>query len=395
MTAAASHASDPAAGPGPDGEEAADHASRRARAVEALDDLDALLVTRAPNVRWLTGFAGSSGALLLHRDGRAVLATDGRYAERAAATGLEVALDRSDDWLDEAIAGVHRLGVEAHGLTWERARRLADQWSTAAVEPAGRLVEGLRLRKDASEIAALRRACAITAQVLGELLPALEPGESERSVAARVEHALRAHGAEDRAFPTIVASGPNGAHPHHEPGDRVLAEGDFVTVDAGARVAGYHADMTRTVAIGEPPRRLRTAYEAVRAAQAAGVEAARAGAVPGEVDAAARAVLARHELAEACVHPTGHGVGLEVHEPPILRAAQPEARRDVPAGESVPEGGSVPTGAREGKLPDPFATLLAWSTITVEPGVYLPGLGESESRTRCWSALTAPRSSPP
>lgn len=334
------------------------HRPRRDAARAALAESDAaadgLLVTHPPNLRWLTGFVGSNSTLLLRADGRDVVATDGRYAEQAAGLGCEVVLDRSDRWVADVAKGLSRLGVEGHVLTWERVRGLEDVLGDRPeIVAAGRLIERLRMTKGDDELAALRRACAITADVLSTLLPRLAPGETEASVARRVEDALRDAGADDRAFPTIVASGPNGARPHHTPGGRELAAGDLVTVDAGALVDGYHADMTRTVAVGEPHPRLREAYDVVQRAQAAGVAAAVAGTPPTEVDRAARDIIAEHGLGEWFVHGTGHGVGLELHELPLLRA------------ESAAAAG---WGADVAALPDR-------STVTVEPGVYIPDLG--------------------
>ena len=322
-------------------------AARRTKLREGLEDLDALLVTRAVNVRYLTGFTGSSASLLVTADAD-VLRTDGRYVEQAAeqSPDLEIAVDRGDEWLAKRLGPGVRLGVEDHDLPWARVRQLEAAVEGVVLEPAGARVERLRQIKDSGELSAIAQACRITAETLTRVLAAVQPGTTEREFAARVEAGFRDAGAQDRAFATIAAAGPNGARPHHEPTDRAIAAGDLVTVDCGALVHGYAADMTRTVAVGAPPaeQRLIAVHDAVRAAQTAGIEAIVPGATAGDVDAAARSVLADAGLKDAIAHPTGHGLGLEVHEQPILRS-----------------GG--------------VATLQPGMAVTVEPGAYLPGIG--------------------
>lgn len=323
-------------------------AGRRARLRERLaaHEADALLVTEPVNVRWLTGLVATRAALLMGPDGE-VLCTDGRYADQARAVAADVPLvvDASDAWLVEAVPDGVTLGVEGDRVAWARVEGLRRRLPHVRVVDAGGLVETVRLSKDADERALLASACAITADTLRTVTAALRPGMTERAVARMVEDGFRDRGADDRAFATIVASGPNGARPHHLAGDRAIAAGDLVTIDAGALVDGYHADMTRTVAVAAPPvERLAAVYEAVRRAQSAGVAAVRAGVAAEDVDAAARDVLVAEGFGDAMVHPTGHGVGLEIHEPPILRR-----------------------GAT--------ATLPAGAAVTVEPGAYLPGLG--------------------
>lgn len=320
-------------------------AERVERVRSALGDLDALLVLAPANVRWLTGLVASRAALLVGRTAD-VLAVDGRYAEQARALPgtVEVVETRGDGWLAERVTAGARLGFEDDHVPWGRVEALRTALEGVELVPAAGRVEAERVVKDAAELALLGRACAITAAALSATFTELRPGLSEREVARLVEDALRARGAEDRAFETIVASGPNGARPHHRAGDRRLAAGDLVTIDTGALVGGYHADMTRTVALGRPEARLVEAYEAVQAAQAAGVAALQPGVAAEEVDAAARRVLVDAGLEDALRHATGHGVGLDIHERPVLRRG--EAAR-------LPEG----------------------AVVTVEPGAYLPGLG--------------------
>jgi Xaa-Pro aminopeptidase len=198
--------------------------------------------------------------------------------------------------------------------------------------------------KDETEIALLARACAITCEAFAGVLPAIVPGRSERELAVLVERAMIDRGAEAVAFPTIVASGPNGAIPHHSPGERAFAAGDLITIDCGARYGGYHADMTRTVALGEPAGWQREIYELVAAAQRAGLDAARPDADVADVDAAARDLIRDAGHGDHFQHGLGHGVGLEIHEAPTI--------------------GYGRTGKLGSRVP-----------VTVEPGVYLPGRG--------------------
>lgn len=360
------------------------HAARRARlaARVAEQDLAAALITGPVNVRYLTGLASSNAALLVHAgdataaggvaaDGTtAVLCTDARYAGTAArlCPELEMIVARPvvATLIDRAIAaGVRRLGFEAQHLTVEAYHDLTETGPNAgsaagsatrpvadpptgpgrlALVPLGRPVEALRSVKDDDEIALLARACEITDQVFADVLPLLRPGSTERAVAVALERRMVDLGAEGPAFESIVASGPHGAIPHHSPGDRPFERGDLVTMDFGARYAGYHADMTRTVAIGAVADWQRDLYHLVASAQSAGVRAARPGADITAVDAAARTVIDDAGHGADYPHGLGHGVGLEIHEAPLLG----------------PD--------RTGKLADRIP-------ITAEPGVYLAGRG--------------------
>lgn len=306
----------------------------------------ALLVTSPPNIRWLTGFSGSAGRVLLGRDGPPMLVTDGRYELRAAreAPGADVVLDRTWDWLPAHTTPGERLAVEADDLSWSTVQQLAamlDDVELVAVDAA--LSTG-RALKDTEEQDRLRHACAITTRAFDQACGWLAPGLTEREISRRLHDELLDLGADGTAFPSIVASGPNGAVPHHDPTDRALDTGDLVTMDFGALVDGYHADMTRTVAIGEPSSALRRLHGVVRAAQQAGVEAVRPGATTQSVDTACRQVISDAGHADHFVHGTGHGVGLLIHEEPFL--------------------GATTAG-----------TLKSGMAITVEPGVYVPGLG--------------------
>jgi Xaa-Pro aminopeptidase len=320
---------------------AADRAARL-RGAMAAADVGALLVSGRADVRWLTGFTGSSGVAYVDAH-RLLLVTDGRYAERAAdeAPGAEVVLDRTWGWLAEHHPAGAPLWLDAADVAWATALELAEDHD---VRPCRGLVAGLRQIKDDAELAALRRACAVTDAAFADLCGWLAPGAAEREVARRLVRALEDLGADGPAFAPIVAAGPNGSRPHHEPGDRPIARGDLVTLDFGALVDGYHADMTRTVALGTPAPPLRRLHDVVGEAHRAGAAAVRDGAEVRDVDRAARDVVAAAGHAGHFPHGLGHGVGLAVHETPFL--------------------GPSATG-----------TLADRMTVTVEPGVYVPGLG--------------------
>jgi Xaa-Pro aminopeptidase len=302
-----------------------------------------LLVTSEANVRYLTGFR-SSNTVLLVESGRVRLCTDSRYTAAAKLVpGVEV-VDIGRDLfasLAELLDG--EVAFEAEALTVAAFEKLST--GGASLVAAGGLVERLRAVKDAGELAAIRSAAEVTNEAYRRL--AAEPfgGRREVDLAWRMRELFHELGAEDEAFPTIVASGPNGALPHAEPSERVVQDGDLVVVDAGALLGGYCADCTRTFACGEPADRLRDAYAVCLAAQEAGLAAVRAGALAREADAAARDLIEAGEFAGLFGHGLGHGVGVEVHEAPNLRAE---------AGETQLEAGNV---------------------VTIEPGIYLEGLG--------------------
>jgi len=327
------------------------HAARRERAQQKIADLgaDAALITSLPNVRYLTGMVSSNAALLLPAAGPGVLATDSRYAEAAArdCPDLELIVERVIDTALASLAAARGLGTvafEAQVMTVERHAEVAALDGGPVLVPSGRMIEELRMVKDSGEIALLARACAITGEAFEAVLPQVTAGRTEREFAVLLERAMIDLGAEALAFDTIVASGPNGAIPHHVPGDRAFAAGDLITVDCGARYGGYHADMTRTVALGEPAAWQREIYEIVATAQRAGVAAATVGTDVRTVDAAARDLIADAGYGGDFGHGLGHGVGLEVHEAPTI--------------------GYGRTGTLGDRVP-----------VTVEPGIYLPGRG--------------------
>ena len=284
-----------------------------------------MLVTRLVNVRYLTGFTGSNAALLVTADD-AVLATDGRYITQAEqqAPDLERVIDRqcATALVERARKdGVARLAFEAHDVTVELHETLRSTGEGVELVASGQLVEQLRSVKDDDEIALLRQACAISDRALTDLFATIAPGRTEREIARDLENRMLDHGATGIAFETIVATGPNSAVPHHRPTDRAVTAGDLLKIDFGALYEGYHADCTRTVVVGaEPADWQREIHDLVRAAQRAGRHALAPGADVRQVDAAARAVISEAGYGEAFSHGLGHGVGLEVHEAPLINA---------------------------------------------------------------------------
>ena len=321
------------------------------RARLADEGVDGLLVTHAPNVRYLTGFTGTAGVALVLPD-ETVLVTDFRYATQAppevgAIARVEIAEQDVWDRVVRLLTPRGRgfaVGFEEDAVTVGGARRLAELGSGVDFRPMGGMVEALRLRKDPAEVAAIRQAAALASDALATALPAIRPGVTEVAIAVALESALRRAGSEWHPFPTIVASGPRSALPHARTSTRVVEPGDLVLVDFGARVDGYCADLTRTLVVGRADERQRVVYELVREAQAAALAGLRAGLEGREADALARGVIEARGFGDAFGHSLGHGLGLEVHEAPRLSRANTS---------HVPED----------------------AVVTVEPGVYLPGWG--------------------
>jgi Xaa-Pro aminopeptidase len=332
------------------------HATRRAalRGLLRAADVEALLVTDLVNVRYLTGFTGSNASLLLHVDGDVLsrFCTDGRYTTQSAVQvpDLDRVIDRAGPVAlatASADLGVTRLGFESDAVTVDAHAALVEAAGEAVVlHRAPGLVARLRLVKDDDETAALRAACAAADAAFTDLIAGggLRAGRSERDVAYELETRMRVHGATGPAFETIVAAGPHSAVPHHRPTDASMRRGDLVTMDFGARVGGYHSDMTRTVVVGRAAGWQREVYDLVAAAQVTGRAALAPGTPVVDVDAAARGVIAGAGYGDEFVHGLGHGVGLEIHEAPLLG----------------------PTGSGD---------LAAGMVVTVEPGVYLPTRG--------------------
>jgi Xaa-Pro aminopeptidase len=315
-------------------------------------ELDAMLVTDLVNVRYLSGFTGSNAALLILADDETpVLATDGRYRTQAAAQSpdTEIVIERAcgPHLAARAAEGkVRRLGFESHVVTVDGHAMLQKAAADTQLVRAAGMVEALREVKDAGEIALLRLACEAADAALMDLVESggLCQGRTEKEVGRELESRMLDHGADGVSFETIVAAGPNSAIPHHRPTDAVLAAGDFVKIDFGALVCGYHSDMTRTFVLSPAAQWQLDVYDLVANAQGVGRDALVPGVSLKDVDGASRHVIAAAGYEGNFGHGLGHGVGLQIHEAPGISASA--------AG-----------------------TLLAGSAVTVEPGVYLPGHG--------------------
>jgi len=324
---------------------------RRERLVALLAEnkLDALVVSSAPNVRYLSGYSGSNGAMLISA-GTATLFTDPRYQIQAAGeTDCQVMVVRGP--LLERLAAVARrrrlgkLGFESSRISYQEFQTLNDGLAPRAhLEPAAGMVERLRCVKDADEIEGIRRAMDIAVRAFEQAVRRIRLGMSEADLAAELDHRMRTGGAQTPAFDTIVAAGPRSALPHAQPGASRLKAGQLVLIDMGAMAGGYASDMTRMLYLGEPTRKAQRMYDAVLDAQLAAIATVRPGVSAAKVDRVARRVLRGHGLEKLFVHSTGHGVGLEIHEAPRLGR-----------------------GSRD--------QLVSGMVLTVEPGVYLEGVG--------------------
>jgi Xaa-Pro aminopeptidase len=335
-----------------------------------LAGIDALLVTHLPNIRYLSGFAGSAGAVVVTAS-RCVLIADFRYATTARALvaarskgslELQVPERGYDEAIVRALQNVDagRVGIEAAWLSVSRfnwlSSALASGGSSQEAPPGGRvtltpterILEARRVIKDDVEIACLREAARRLSIVGRQVRSFVREGRSERTIAGDIEAAIRGAGFERPAFDTIVASGPNAARPHARPGERAVRRGDLVVLDFGGVYDGYCVDLTRTLQVGAPEPALVQMVDVVREAHAAAIAAVRPGARPSEIDRAARDVLVSHGLGEAFGHGTGHGLGLEVHEDPRI-AKLPSALPDIPVAPGM--------------------------VFTIEPGAYVEGLG--------------------
>ncbi len=338
-----------------------DHARRlsRLRSELAENDLDCLLVTHLPNVRYLCGFTGSAAVLLVSARGT-VLFTDGRYRTQAreevqaasVVVGRNSPLVAAAEWLGarrkdwagrSLLSSPASAGIEPESITAGMRDRLARALKgKARIRPAPPLVERARMVKDATEILRIRRAVELGASLFRVACRKIRPGVSEVEVAAAMEYEARCGGAEGMSFATILASGKRSAIVHGRASAAHIPRRGFVVCDFGVILAGYCSDRTRTVHVGRPPREARQCYEAVLEAQQAAIAEVRPGVTAGEVDGAARRLLGKRKLARYFTHSTGHGLGLEIHEAPRLAAGQTQNL----------EPGMV---------------------ITIEPGVYVPG----------------------
>ncbi len=328
-----------------------DHKRRLKRLRQSLPAhrLDLLLVTHLPHIRYLCGFTGSAGALLISPR-KAVFFTDGRYMAQAKneVQGARVVIAKKPPLAAaaESLAKTSDpavIGIEGDHLTVAEHARLARLLPKGfRLKSAPALVEQERLVKDRDEIELLRSAVMLGASLFDVALKSIRPGVREIEVAAEMEYAARRAGADAMSFETIIASGERSALPHGRASEAKIPANGFVVCDFGVILTGYCSDMTRTVSVGRPQDEARRLYEAVKSAQQAAVESVRPGVSVGEVDGAARRVLQREGLGRYFTHSTGHGVGLEIHEAPRVAAGQTDVLRP----------GMV---------------------ITIEPGAYIPG----------------------
>lgn len=334
-----------------------EHRLQRLRGVLAERDLPGLLVSAPVNRRYLSGFTASYGWLLITQAGAFVL-TDSRYliqAGREAPGFAPHQIINPGKTLPEVVLelgrelGLARLAFEAaHTSVADYERLAAGLGAAVTLVPTEGLIEELRTIKDATEIAAMRRAIAITDEVMEAVVPQLRPEHTEREAVWLFEQALREAGAEGPSFPIIVAAGPNAALPHHRPGDDLLGAGRTIIIDMGAHLDGYNADLTRTIVIGQPDESFWAIYNTVLEAEQRAIAGVRPGVRAHEVDAIARDLITAAGHGEHFGHGTGHGIGMNVHETPFIRWTTP--------------GGTS-------------AELAAGIITSIEPGIYLEGWG--------------------
>jgi Xaa-Pro aminopeptidase len=312
--------------------------------------IDALLITSPANWYYLTGFTGESGALIVSRKGTTLI-TDGRFMVQSRAEMSGVRIFQQKHSLFES-AGEFSRDSRFRRVGFDPTQITVGQFGSLRKAAGGRVrwvptpgkVENLRMRKDPAELAQMRRAAIVAGEVVQSAISLLKPGIRESEVAAEIEYQMRKKGASGPAFETIVAFGARAALPHARPTAKRLRKNELVVLDLGVILGHYCSDITRTVYVGRAPKRIRLWYRAVLEAQTAAIAAAKSGAACGDVDAAARQVLAGYHLEHLFVHSTGHGLGLEVHEDP--RVARGQKKRLEPG-----------------------------NVITIEPGVYSGGIG--------------------
>jgi Xaa-Pro aminopeptidase len=325
------------------------------RQILADSNLDAMVISQPENRRYLSGFTGTRGVLFISPE-QAILATTFVYFEQARKQSPAFDLVRfqrefAEVWPDLVTkissaqqCRARRVAFESAHLTVSEHGKLAAGAGNVELVPTEGVVEGLRAIKDEDELDIIRKAVALADAAFTYAVEFIEPGMTEREVAWELEVYMRTHGAEKVAFDLIVGAGPNGAMPHHEVSERGIGEGEPIVMDLGARVAGYHSDLTRTICLGQPDERFIEIYDLVLRAQLAAEAVVRAGIVAGEADNIARQVIAEAGYGEQYGHGLGHGVGLAVHEEPFIRQ-----------------------GAEEMLKPG--------MVFTVEPGIYLPDWG--------------------
>lgn len=322
---------------------------KRLRAELQSRNLPAMLITYPVNRKYMTGFTGSSGVVIVTAD-HAYLITDFRYRTQAPAQAKHYEVIEQQPKVTDTIldvlrqCGVDEVGFEQDHVSYSDYVNYREQWTGIQLTAVQGIVERLREVKDEAELQIMREAADLADRTFSHLLGWIRPGMQEREVALEMEIFMRRHGASSSAFDTIVASGERSALPHGTASDKLLALGEFVTFDFGAYYRGYCSDLTRTIMLGQPTERHREIYDIVREAQAHALEQIRPGMTGREADALARDIIARYGYADQFGHGTGHGLGMEIHEAPRLS-----------------------------KLSE--TVLVPGMVVTVEPGIYIPGFG--------------------
>ena len=318
------------------------------KSVLAEQGLDGILITRLSNVRYICGFTGSAGSCIITPNDNYFI-TDGRYMEqsknevkgfeRFVDYGTHIEIAQRNNLIPKGL----KMALESDFLSLSLYNQLNELFPDVKWENTKMILENLAAVKDKSELEALRTAVEITDRGFGEVIQFIKEGITEKEIALELAMRYQKYG-EGEAFDTIVASGPNSALPHAKPGERKLQKGDFVVIDSGAKYAGYHADMTRTVVIGEPTEKHHEIYEIVKKSQQAGINATQAGVACKAIDDATRNVIASAGYGDKFIHSTGHGIGLEIHTFPRLSQQSEEILKEN-------------------------------NVVTIEPGVYLTGWG--------------------
>lgn len=312
-------------------------------------DLPALIITNAVNRRYISGFTGTAGTVLITED-EAIFYTDFRYTEQATQEVPHMkVVEHGADVLNEiaqllTAKNIKRLAFEPQHTSFEQYEKYREKFSSVTLIPEGQMLEQMRAVKDDQEIAIMKEAAQLADRAFIHILDRIKPGVTEREIALWLEYFMRENGADGTSFTTIVASGERSALPHGVASEKRLASGDFVTFDFGAYYNGYCSDITRTIVLGKGSSKQKQLYDIVLEAQMHAVENIRPGMTGREADALARGIIEKHGYGDRFGHGTGHGVGMEIHESPRLS----------PRDETILQPGMV---------------------VTVEPGIYIPGFG--------------------
>ena len=320
--------------------------------------IDGIYITNITNVRYITGFTGSAGSVLITND-KAYFITDGRYTEqsRQQIQNCEILITQKTHidciFTNKLIPSNTKMGIESNHITLNLFTKLSKQFNDTEWVETTNIVELIAAVKDPDEIESLKTAIEITDVVFDQIIPDLKVGAKEIEISAKISYLFKMNGAEGDSYEPIIASGHLGALPHARPSDKAFESGDFVVMDFGALYNGYHADMTRTVLIGPPTDRHKEIYQAVLESQLAGIASARAGVPACDVDTACRDIITNYGYGDKFIHSTGHGIGLEVHTHPRVSQLNKEP-------------------------------LLENYVVTIEPGIYLEGWGGVRIEDDCW-----------